>query len=246
VEYKEAFKILKIPENSSIEQIKKSFKNLIFLYHPDISHNTTENNALTEEIIQAYKKAKELISKKEKKNINIIKNNLNEYSNFNFFYPKTEKDFFCYVTLIFKELEKIFYNVNYLNCYKNTVEFLLKETEKLNQNDITFSLNYFFSGVLILIKSRLNSLKEFSNEEYILDSFRKDFFNYIKEIINAKDYLAFRFKINIPLDNIIKDIIYHLNKLKTSSYKEEISSIFYIIGIFTEENFYDKIFNNLK
>lgn len=72
------YKILKLPKNSSIDEVKKRYRELAKIYHPDINHSPDAEEKF-KEINNAYNKileAKESRKRKRKKNAG--KNKINK------------------------------------------------------------------------------------------------------------------------------------------------------------------------
>ena len=61
---KNLYNILEVPENASVDEIKKSYRKLSMMYHPDKNKNNPEATAKFQEISEAY----ETLGDQEKKN----------------------------------------------------------------------------------------------------------------------------------------------------------------------------------
>lgn len=59
------YKILEVPESASIEEIKKSYRRLSLIYHPDKNNNNPESTAKFQKILEAYETLGDVDKKRE-------------------------------------------------------------------------------------------------------------------------------------------------------------------------------------
>jgi hypothetical protein len=242
---KNPFELLNISENSTVDEIKKSFHKMIFLYHPDSSHSQNKDDGFTGELISAYKNALKIAEKKVIKNRKELSSHFFDFFGIDFFIPEDIDDYYFYCLILLGEIENIFYKVENFWFYKNLIYFLKENISSYKKKESVAIIEYFLDNLQILLDYREIAISNKLKDEYIFETQRKDFINYIKIVMESKDYLTLKYSISYPLEKLFRNTIVMAAKTKENVYKQEMSSIFFILGIFTEESFCDNIFKTL-
>ena len=237
----DAFNILNISENSSVEEIKKTFRKLIFLHHPDTSDIQDDKYAGL--LIEAYKKAIDISIQRTKKEEFDLKAKFRSFYSFDI--PEKIDLLWTYNMIldILKNIEKLFYEKNNLPFYANLISFL---TRNCKENEIPEITGSFLSVLLVLINARMCSFDEGLKHEYEFEGLRKNFIRYVKDILETKNYMDYRFLMNAKKESLINDIVSGLRRTDSTAIKEELYSLMLIVMIFQEEDFHDNLFDCIK
>ncbi|HOL57121.1 MAG TPA: DnaJ domain-containing protein [Spirochaetota bacterium] len=231
------FEILGVSENSTEEEIKKRFRELLFQYHPDLTNES--NTEKTKNIIEAFRLA---LTKVKKYDDKILTNKKRILKIDLFVEPKTEYDIYKIVYELLSKIEKYYYSdietlENILNFLNNIMNNSIEKSRNLDA--ILKSLSLFFFARLENIKSK----KIYSS---IFENYKLVFFNYIKNIFNSKDYINYRMAINVNYNMLLVRCIELLKDEKESAFIDEITGNLMIIILFQEEEIYDSLFKILK
>lgn len=137
IKYKDYYKILGVSKKSSIDEIKKAFRNLARKYHPDVTKNDKELEKRFKDIFEAY----EVLSDDEKKkqydlyteqdwNIRKATGNLNE-------------------NLVNKKGSNSSFSDFFYSIFGSVKENTLKNIKKINnlEKEITITLEDAYNGV---------------------------------------------------------------------------------------------------
>ena len=237
----EIFKILQVTKNSSAEDIKKAFRKLIFLYHPDSTFYKENDHLNANQIIEAYKKAITLVSEKNIITRQKFNDKFKVFFKIDLFKINSMTDFYSYIFKLLENIRYLLYSRDFILFTKELLNYLfdlIDNFENDNQKEEIVSILFVFNT---LVESRIDSLGTISGEEYIIEFLRKDLINYFKNIFSQKDYLSFRYMINSNYESLLNDVVLAHKKTNEENYKKEINSIFFLIGLFGDETFYDKM-----
>jgi hypothetical protein len=238
----DAFKILNISSLSGIDEIKKSFRKLILLHHPDSFYSKDKDDEFAGILIDAYKKALDVASARLKRHTEDLKTTFKQH--FSFEKPEFNRmeDFFKLFFYLLLEADKLFYSRKDLPFYQDLISFSKNSCDKNPSFELAGG---FLSGLMILINSRIGSFSENLKDEYEFENLRKNFISYITGILNSKNYLDFRQNLNFSRDILINEMIFAIKKAGDLVYKEEISSMLLMTLFFQEEDFYENIFKEM-
>jgi hypothetical protein len=234
------FEILNIPENSPVELIKKAFHKLIKIYHPDAG--SSSDDGIARILIDSYKKALNLSKSDYETDYLFLKKYFFKLYGMDIPEPKSIKDYYFYCLFFLGEIENVFYErKNYL-FYKYFLSFIVRQIDKIEKNDEASKINYFLSNMAVLVDARL----KLTRSDYSMEPLRKIFIGYIKNIFESENYLEFKNRVNFPLGGIFKDMMYLFKKVKDEPLIQELSALFFIFGLFTDELFCENLFKNLE
>jgi len=225
------YKILGIPNGSSIEEVKKIYKLIALKCHPDKLNNIKDIN-------ERNIKIKEFIDATNAYN-KILKGDINDFI-YNFNYDFNENDFENY-HFTYEDWENTINSIKESNLYKDVINMIMKFKSKIKKHNINVDIKYsdYFSNT----KKKLRLfLKDIEEPIYI----NLDCKQYPFCIINYFDDNENEHEININM-NFINDIIinkgyYHINNNTPINlyYNINISTKEYIIGDIKEIIFINK------
>lgn len=225
------YKILGIPNGSSIEEVKKIYKLIALKCHPDKLNNIKDIN-------ERNIKIKEFIDATNAYN-KILKGDINDFI-YNFNYDFNENDFENY-HFTYEDWENTINSIKESNLYKDVINMIMKFKSKIKKHNINVDIKYsdYFSNT----KKKLRLfLKDIEEPIYI----NLDCKQYPFCIINYFDDNENEHEININM-NFINDIIinkgyYHINNNTPIDlyYNINISTKEYIIGDIKEIIFINK------
>jgi len=233
------FDILNISENSSLDEIKSSFHKLIFLYHPDSAaklDNSTDKAAF---LIDSYKSALKIAESRIEKSKNTFIKNFTKIFGIDYQQPQTINDYLVICLIILGEIENIFYKKGNFEFYSDFINSILEIIKKVNNQEELKMIRHFLLNTRVLINLREKNIS--LPEDYQFDELRKHFIEYIKNILDSKDFFSLKYNVNYPQEILYKDLIIAANKTNILSFKEELSAVFFILGIFTDEVFFENI-----
>jgi len=206
------FYILNIPENSTVENIKKAFRELIRKHHPDINGGDAGKTA---EIIEAYHAAMEKATKidtiqlKESETLFFIKYEM--FFGTNFILKSDKKVFFSHIKQLTINFRNILYSEKNLNFFDE-----------------------YLSILILYIKKQRNV-----NHEQYLERTRANIIKYFNTITGSRNYLELRSSIFSMKDSLIIDCVQAINTINSRTHRQEIFSIMSLITLFSEEDFFE-------
>jgi hypothetical protein len=234
------FEILKINENSSVDLIKKAFYKLIKVYHPDTGNSSDDGIARI--LIDSYKKALNLSKSDYETDYLFLKKYFFKLYGMDLPEPVSLGDYYFYCLFFLGEIENVFYErKNYL-FYKQFLSFAVRQMDRIGKNDECSKINYFLSNMAVLVDARL----KLTRSDYSMEPLRKIFTGYIKNIFESGNLPEFKNRVNFPLGGIFRDMMYLFKKVKDENLIRELSALFFIFGLFTDEIFCENIYKNLK
>ena len=236
------FEILEIDTDSTDIEIKKSFRRLLFKYHPDIAKNNQDSDdKKINLIIEAYKNALIYSQKRQETLQNDLKANFKKYFNVDLHLPFEKESIYWLVISIFDKINDIFYSLEFTQFLKGLIVYLFNETKNLefetyfdsdiDKNGIEDKNNMeevktIFLAILNLVEGRYDALTKVYNEEYNIESLRKSFVQYITNILKEDNYLSYRYSINSKHNTLLNDIVQSYKKVSFDIYKKEINLAF--------------------
>jgi hypothetical protein len=234
------FEILNIPENSPAELIKKAFHKLIKVYHPDAY--PSPDDGIERVLIDSYKKALNLSNSDYETDYLFLNKYFFKLYGVDMPEPENLGNYYFYCLFFLGEIENVFYErKNYL-FYKLFLSFTVKQMDKIGKDDEASKLNYFLSNMAVLVDARL----KLTRTDYSMEPLRKIFAGYIKNVFDSENYPEFKNRVNFPLGGIFKDMMYLFKKVKDEPLIQELTALFFIFGLFTDELFCENLFKNLK
>ncbi|HOV14218.1 MAG TPA: J domain-containing protein [Spirochaetota bacterium] len=238
----EIFNILGIEKTSSLDQIKKAFRKLVFQYHPDINPNSSsDDNQYINKIIDAYKKAINLTNKKIDELTNELNIEFQKHFNSNMVKVANYEDVYIYLYKILQNISKVFYSKEFILFLKKLMVFLFEKITDFKEESNKDEINSILLALSNLFDSRLESLNKISDDEYKLETLRKNFIDYLNKIFLQNDYLSYRYEINTSYETILGYIVHGFKKTTEINYKKEASCILFITELMNDESFFDKI-----
>lgn len=245
----EVFRILNIDEKSNPEDIKKAFRKIIFAYHPDTSFETNTDSLNAAQIIEAYKKALQIAERNRDEFIIKVKNKFKDMLRRDFIEINSSDDFYNYFLLFFENMTLLLYRKEHTILFNELSSLMFNKIEYLKNNidfNIYEEINYIIYAFNMLIQSRLTLLNNISPDEYKMELLRRDLINYLNTILTKKDYLSFRFEINHNLETMLNDILKCVKNIKDENCRKELNCFLFLVELFSEESFSDKIWNILR
>lgn len=242
----EVFRILGISPDSSKEAIKKSFRKMIFLCHPDSIYAEKNDDLNASKIIDAYKKALKIAYEKEETLNNKFKKKFRIYFDRDYVSPEKIGDFYGLFFDLLRRFESLLYHRDFIYFYDRILDRFFKEVVVIDDPNLREEIVSIFYALKVLTDSRKKSLEVLSREEYKLEILRKQFINYYKRVFSQKDYLSFRQEINADEDRIVEDILITLKKTNDENLKSEINVFLFLNSIFREEYFFDKAWESIS
>ncbi len=231
------FEVLGLSENSTEEEIKKRFRELLFKYHPDIQDNK-ENLEKTKLIINAFKDV--LMRRKKDKKVEIKPKKVFKIDIF--IQPATEQDVYKIIYELLFNIEKYYY------CKIELLENIINFLENINESEFVIDSNLvnMLNGIILFFSERRNNIL---NKEFYLpqvESYKLIFFDYIKNIFKKKDYISYRVAINLNSNLLIKEILNLISVEKNKNIANEFLGMLIILLLLLEEDIYDKLFSFIK
>ncbi|HBD93984.1 MAG: hypothetical protein A2015_12220 [Spirochaetes bacterium GWF1_31_7] len=238
------FYILNIPENSTVENIKKAFRELIRKHHPDINGGDAGKTA---EIIEAYHAAMEKATKidtiqlKESETLFFIKYEM--FFGTNFILKSDKKVFFSHIKQLTINFRNILYsekNLNFFDEYLSILILYIKKQRNVNHEqylDIIYAILENFKYIVLFRKDILSG--ELHKDEYELERTRANIIKYFNTITGSRNYLELRSSIFSMKDSLIIDCVQAINTINSRTHRQEIFSIMSLITLFSEEDFFE-------
>ncbi|MCG8570666.1 MAG: DnaJ domain-containing protein [Spirochaetes bacterium] len=234
---RDPFAILNISENSSPEEVKKAFHQLIQQYHPDLQ--PSQDHQIAAQLIAAYQKARKIAEEKARETWAEFLNNYKTRFRKDYDSPKTIQEFCFYLKSFFKNLKLLIYQKTDQNFYWLFSQQMIADLlHSQNNGDHSWQIG-LLSAFAELIKIRKNILATQSSQDYQFDTLRQRIEHYYHEVMNKKNYLDFRFYIYSEREYLIKDLIYFAGKNIPSELKDEFFQHLLILMIFTDESYLD-------
>lgn len=234
---KNPFTILNIPINSSIDDVKKAYRNLALKSHPDKLNSITN-------LEEKNKKIKEFMEATNAYN-SIINGNSNfDDSNFNFNYTNFDD-----MDINFEELKETFDTIRQSSLFKEVVNSFMKFRNKLKKHSINVDIKYsdYFSPNKKKLRIFLKNLEEPIYINLDCSKFPIHIINYFDDNDNEHEITI---NMNLINDTTINKGFYHLDKDENEEenenkkidiyYEMNVNTIDYFIGTKKELTFVTK------
>lgn len=231
------FKILNVSPNSTLDEIKRAFRTLIMRLHPDLTGDE-EGGQRASLVIEAYKSAERITVEREGEIKKEFNRGFQERFGQAFKEPLDSIDFLFYWELILSRGDELFFSTTGPAFY---LAFAMRLLEALQERGVKGEegafLHALFSSLLYICRAREAGSDRGDGGDYAADRVREEIVGYFKAILNASDYLSFRYNLNSPKDELLKTVYLKHREVSGQGLREELFASLLLIFIASDEQF---------
>lgn len=231
------FKILNIPSQASLVEVKKAFRALILSLHPDITGDESggERAAL---VIDAYKRAGKISEERARESRSRFERVYRERFGSPFREPEGLDDHIRIFESLLKSLDGILFSAGDAEFFLNYSRTLIEREGSELESDDKPLFTALYSSLFYICRGRNEIFKGRQSEgDYSADRVRERVISYFMDIMNTTDYLSFRYSLNSPKDELLKELYLVHGKSESPHVREELFALLLLIFVVTEERF---------